>query len=698
MARKPNHETTDGARKSQQKYERLGSKQQPSKPAGETNECRIQPEILLESIADGLLVLDKEWRYTYVNHTGAEFFNTAPANLIGKTLWDTIPQGRRSRLGLECLRAIERKKEAECHEYCERLGRWFSCRCRPSGEDLIVLLNDITEHKRVEEALRESEQRSRFVLDGGQLGRWEWDLRTDGMFWCPRVYDLLGMSDSTAARGDVFLACVHPQDRDALKKLVEKTLAEQTDFQAEFRVVRGGRETRDEVVWLKLRGKAICDEQGPASRMLGVLYDVTDRKQMEAELLGLNERLKKEVQVQTEEMKATIDRLQDEVTRRVLAEGKLRKRSQMLEAFFRHTITPLAFLDRSFNFIRVNDAYARADGKTPEYFVGRNHFMLYPDAQLREDFEQVVRTGQPCRAHARPVTYPDGPRRVRYWNWQLTPVLSDSGGVRFLVFSLEDVTSQRGALQELRHRAGQLQKLTLELSQAEDRERRRLAEILHDDLQQVLAAAKFHVGILRSRIRDDEELHELAGQISDLLKEAIGKSRSLSHELSPAVLYQSDLGETFEWLARQLQVKHGLTVLVEVRGRVEPRSEVLRAFLYKAAQELLFNVVKHAGVAEARLRVQRVAGHVWLTISDRGCGFDSGTLDAGGFGLLSIRERVELLGGRMRIKSTVGRGSTFLIRVPDHQAVSPDAQPEAIVASADRAGEPLRDKPAKDPA
>ncbi len=68
--------------------------------------------------------------------------------------------------------------------------------------------------------------------------------------------------------------------------------------------------------------------------------------------------------------------------------------------------------------------------------------------------------------------------------------------MRFLVFSLEDVTSQQGALQELQQRAHQLQKLTLELSQAEDRERKRLAEILHDDLQQVLAAAKFHLGML----------------------------------------------------------------------------------------------------------------------------------------------------------------------------------------------------------
>lgn len=256
------------------------------------------------------------------------------------------------------------------------------------------------------------------------------------------------------------------------------------------------------------------------------------------------------------------------------------------------------------------------------------------------------------------------------------------------------------ALQELRHRAKQLQKLALELSQAEERERRRLAEILHDDLQQVLAAAKFHLGMLNSRVRDHEELKDIVDQIGSLLREAIGKSRSLSHELSPAVLYQSDLGDTFEWLARQLQAKHGLTVHVEVRGRIEPRSEPLRAFLYKAAQEMLFNVVKHAGVDEARLRLQKVRDRVWLTISDRGHGFDSKALQAaGGFGLMSIRERVEMLGGRVRIRSAAGRGSVFLISVPDQQAplVAVAAEPAvgggesgtAVAGDCDRERDPL---------
>jgi len=387
----------------------------------------------------------------------------------------------------------------------------------------------------------------------------------------------------------------------------------------------------------------------------------------------------------------------DEALRRELearreAETALRESNELLETMFSSIDLLVAYMDKDFNFIRVNRAYAAADGHEPPYFVGKNHFELYPHEENRVIFEQVVRMKQPYRAFARPFAYPDDPQRMTYWNWQLTPLLNSAGDVQSLVLNLEDVTEQQKAYQELEQRTRQLQHLAMELSQAEDRERKRLAEILHDDLQQVLAAAKFHLGILSSRIKGDKSMQELTGQLNEMLKEAINKSRSLSHELSPAVLYQGDLGETFEWLAQELQAKHGLTVHVEAHGRVDSPSEALKPFLYRTAQEMLFNVVKHARVHEARLRIKRTRGQLWLTISDQGKGFDPKTLSrTAGFGLLSIRERVELLGGRMKIRSAPNRGSTFLIAVPDPQeAELAEAQ---VVQTDSRAGPAKRKHP-----
>ncbi len=394
-----------------------------------------------------------------------------------------------------------------------------------------------------------------------------------------------------------------------------------------------------------------------------------EREQREQRLRLLTERLEGEVEAKTDSLTDTIDRLHDEVAGREMAQDELHKSSQMLEAFFEHTISPLVFMDRNFNFIRVNKAYARAHGESPDYFVGKNLFALYPSLEDQAIFEEVMRTRQPYRAYAKPFAFPDAPQpNVTYWNWWLTPLLNNLGEVQLLVLNLEDVTERQKAFSELQERTRQLQQLTLELSQTEDRERKHLAEILHDDLQQLLAAAKFHVGLLSRRASGDEESLEMVGQVKAMLVEAIEKSRSLSHELSPPGLSKSDLHEAFEWLAQQFQTKHGLTVSLDACEGIELPSEPVRAILYKVAQEMLFNVVKHAGIMEARLRLRRRGGYICLSVSDRGRGFDlKDPGRTGGFGLLSIRERVKLLGGRMKVRSTKGKGSTFLIIIPDSQ-------------------------------
>jgi PAS domain S-box-containing protein len=264
---------------------------------------------------------------------------------------------------------------------------------------------------------------------------------------------------------------------------------------------------------------------------------------------------------------------------------------------------------------------------------------------------------------AEPIPRADGRRAIICTYHDVTERKRAEDALRELNATLESKVAQRTA--ELEQRARQLQKLTLELTKAEERERQRLAEILHDDLQQVLAAARFHLSVLHGRVKDDAGAQGIAAQVRDLLGDAIGKSRGLSHELSSPALAQGDVAGAFESLAEQMQTQHGLTVRLDLCERVELASEPLRVLLYRAAQELLFNVIKHAGVREATLRLRRRRGRLCLSISDKGRGFDSRELGkAGGFGLRSVRERTELLGGRLKIRSTKGKGSTFLLAVP----------------------------------
>jgi PAS domain S-box-containing protein len=535
---------------------------------------------------------------------------------------------------------------------------------------------DITERKQAEEALRESEQRFRAVLENSLDVAYRQDLRNNRYdYISPAVERTTGFTPQEVnelPRAEQF-ARIHPDDAERVQQEFARAMKKGTGA-IEYRF----RRKDGTYCWLADYFVVEQDEAGRPRYRNGNLRNITELKEAEVQLQQWNERLGEQVAQRTEELTRTIEQLHGEVTRRVQVEETLRRRSQMLEAFFQHTIAPLAFLDRHFNFVRVNEAFARDAGNDPDFFVGKNLFAVYPPVGSRAIFDQVVQTKQPYRAYAVPYTFPEAPQRERgatYWNWWLTPLLDERGEVQFLVWSLEDVTEQQKAMQELQERARQLQQLSLELSQTEDRERKRLAEILHDDLQQILAAAKFQVGLLGSQVKSEAERREMTEQIKQILKDAIDKSRSLSHELNPPGLSYRHLFEAFEWLASEVQARHGLLVHLDACTPVELSSEPLRAFLYRAAQEMLFNVIKHAHVEEAQLRLCRHGGRVFLSVADRGHGFDPRQLGGTrGLGLVSLRERVTLLGGRMRIKSAPGRGSVFVVVVPDAEPPAPETQ------------------------
>ena len=134
-------------------------------------------------------------------------------------------------------------------------------------------------------------------------------------------------------------------------------------------------------------------------------------------------------------------------TKRKQAEEALRKNNALLERIFSSTEFLIAYLDVGFNFIRVNRAYAEADDQSPEFFVGKNYFVLYPDPENEALFRRVVETGEPYIVYAKPFVYPEHPERgTTYWNWTLHPIREADEHVSGLVFSLVDVTEREKAL------------------------------------------------------------------------------------------------------------------------------------------------------------------------------------------------------------------------------------------------------------
>ncbi len=146
-----------------------------------------------------------------------------------------------------------------------------------------------------------------------------------------------------------------------------------------------------------------------------------------------------------------------DITEYKKVEKTLSEQRRILDSFFSYSVTPLVILDRKFNFIRVNEAYARACQRDISEFTGHNHFEFYP-SDARMIFERVVQSKEPFQAVARPFVFPDHPEwGTTYWDWTLTPILDSANEVEFLVFSLMDVTDNKRAEERIQR---QLQRLS----------------------------------------------------------------------------------------------------------------------------------------------------------------------------------------------------------------------------------------------
>jgi signal transduction histidine kinase len=214
--------------------------------------------------------------------------------------------------------------------------------------------------------------------------------------------------------------------------------------------------------------------------------------------------------------------------------------------------------------------------------------------------------------------------------------------------------------QRVKERTADLQRLTGELALTEQRERQRLAHVLHDGLQQLLVGAKLRATILNKH--GDPTVQTASRDIEKLLEEALASSRSLTAELSPTIL-EHGLIPALQWLATWMQEKHGLMVHLDTDAPVLPLTNPVRLMVFHAVRELLFNVTKHANVREARVAVHQHDGTALIMVADAGTGFDPQTVQSG-FGLFSVRERLEYVGGRLDIASAPGQGSRFTLIVP----------------------------------
>jgi PAS domain S-box-containing protein len=243
--------------------------------------------------------------------------------------------------------------------------------------------------------------------------------------------------------------------------------------------------------------------------------------------------------------------------------------------------------------------------------------------------------------------------------------LQDSVSVCLVV---TDTTELEATNAESKTRANQLARLAWQLFSTEQRERNRLAQIVNEQLEPQLVALAEELDRL-ARQPDGPKQPNAIVRLADMIQQAIEESQSLSIEVCPSTLYEEELIEGLEWLARWMDEKYHFKVDLSLDCPVQVRSEPIRILLFQCIRELLLNAVHHSGVSGAQVELKIDPATLSVLVRDAGHGFDvsqmwANSMQMTSFGLLNIRERLRLLGGTLSIQSKPGAGSTFVLTLP----------------------------------
>jgi PAS domain S-box-containing protein len=562
------------------------------------------------------------------------------------------------------------------------------------------LLSAAIRRTAAERTVRESEERFRMLADTAPVMIWVADAHNGGLYFNRPWLEFTGRTLEQEL-GVGWTSGVHPDDRDASVGTCAAAFEERRPFRTEFRLRRHDGAWR----WVLDHGIPRFDRGGNFLGYIGSVVDITDRRHTEHELQRSLEQLAAIYEVSDVTGKAgTLDEVYgialtglrravqadrasillfdpDGVMRFKAWDGlseSYRSRTSGHSPWTRDTVDPAPVVipdaqdAPELGELRetILEEGIRSLGFVPLVAGGRliGKFMVYYDTP--HDFsEEELRLAATIGRHVASAV--ERHRREQE--------------LRTLNETLENRVQRR--TREAERRAVQLRALALDLIETEERERRLLAQALHDDLQQILVAARMKVGqLLRSH-------NGLLQPVQDLLQDALQSSRRITLDLSPPILFETGLVPALEWLARHMRDKYGLDVRLEAHPGADVAPERQRAFLFRAARELLFNVVKHAESATASMLVQPAGNDaVALEVRDTGRGFQpitgSGAGATGGFGLFSIHERAEALGGRLEVHSAPGSGTRVRLVVGTHAVQTPAETAQAL---RELAGPPILD-------
>ncbi len=564
-----------------------------------------------------------DYRFLAINPAFERLTGLKAENIVGRTVLEVLPATERhwiERYGAVALTG----EPAQFEDYSVEFDRCFEVKAyRPAPNQFAVLSADISERRRTEAALRASQERLCIAQKAASVGTWEWDVRTGAHNWSENLWAMYDLDPAEhEASQEALIASVMPEDREGLIGSMRKALESRQSADAEWRVdTRDGSER-----WLLSRGRPILDESGTLIKYIGAVIDVTDDRQIRNQMNWTRRKV--------------------DAAHRVAHIGVWEWQAAT------DTVTWSAELCHILG--RDPAAGSPGAGELPSYYTSESW-------QLLSGLAEVVASEGRSYDVELAMVREDGDT---IWTRAVgSPLIDGDGTITGIHGTIHDINARKHAEEEALRERRRLGELASDLLKDGDRERRRVAVELHDEVGQSLAAAKILAQSLgaRTAVSGPADAHEDSRRLITLVEHAIAGVRGLTNELSPLVLYELGLGPALSWLVESYRDRLGLECVLRVDEEIMGLKGEAGILLFRAARELLMNVHRHAGSSSASIDLRDNNGMAVLTILDQGCGFDPSVsppaTQEGQFGLFSLREEVLLIGGTLEVDSEPGRGT-----------------------------------------
>lgn len=477
------------------------------------------------------------------------------------------------------------------------------------------------ERKLTEQALRDNEERLQLATQTGKVGIWDWDIAADRVTWTDSLYVMHGIGrgefDGTSSG---FAKLVHPDDHDRVQSALYAALNGERPYDIEFRVSRCDGST----VWLYTNATVVGT--GKSRRMIGATVDITDRKDAE-------------------------------------------RASERLAAIVHSSYDAVIGLDLEGTITSWNRGAQRIFGYTTDEAVGKSVLILLPEDRWPEEnqiLDRVKRAENIEHFETIRLTKDGGPLDI---SLTISPVKDSNGHIVGASKIARDITQRKRADEAIRARET-LQRIV----EAQEAERNRIARDLHDHLGQQLTGLRLKLESIKSLAAENTAVVDGINQACHQALQIDTDMSLLAWELRPVSLDSHGLSESLASFVREWGQSHGITAefqCISRNGRLAPDVETN---LYRIAQEALNNILKHASAKEVSVTLNLNGREAVLVIEDDGRGFDpekTGAHATGGLGLVGMRERAILLGGRLEIESHDGGGTAIYARIPLNGSVEP---------------------------